>query len=89
MENNKPIIAVSPVPATNTKKCSCCGKVLPIDEFQKTGRGYRNICNACYRKETGVSDKFEQFQSRELIAELVARGYKGTLTKTIVKTVKL
>lgn len=82
-------INVIPVTTVNTKKCICCGKTLPLDEFPRSGRGYKNICNTCYRKESGISDKFKDFMSRELIDELKARGYKGLLTKTIIKTVKL
>lgn len=73
----------------NTKKCKCCGKILPLSEFSKRGSGYRTICNSCVRENTGTSEKFKDFASRELIDELKARGYEGTLTKTIVKTVKL
>lgn len=91
MEGNSfgPAIKVSPVVTSNTKKCSCCGKTLPLDEFQKKGIGYRTICNSCLRKESGASDKFKDFTSRELIDELKARGYEGTLTKTIVETINL
>lgn len=91
MEGNQfsPAIKVTPVVTKKEKKCACCGKVLPIEEFQKRGTGYRNICNSCLRKESGASDKFKDFMSRELIDELKARGYEGTLTKTIVETIKI
>ena len=35
-----------------TKKCSCCGKELPISEFYKNSAskdGYRSKCKACDR----------------------------------------
>ena len=72
-----------------TKKCKCCGKDLPLTHFCKKGTGYRNICNACLRIESGATDKFKDFTSRELIDELKSRGYEGQLTKKVVETFKL
>ena len=72
-----------------TKKCSICDKELPLTHFQKRGAGYRNICNECLKRESGATDKFKDFSSRELIDELKARGYEGQITKKIVETIKL
>jgi hypothetical protein len=72
-----------------TKKCECCGQELPLSHFQKYASGYRKICNACRRRESGATDKFKDFTSRELIDELKARGYEGQLTKKVIETVKL
>ena len=72
-----------------TKKCKCCGKELPLTHFCKKGTGYRNICNYCLKRESGATDKFKDFTSRELIDELKARGYEGQLTKKVVETIKL
>lgn len=79
MENNieKPLAIV--VTTNNKKKCKCCGKELPITYFNKQGAGYRKICINCERNKTGVSEKFKDFTSRELIEELKSRGFKGTL----------
>ena len=38
--------------------------------FNKRGIGYRNICISCERSDTGASDKFKQYTSRELMEEL-------------------
>ena len=78
MENKEQPLAIA-VTTNNKKKCKCCGKELPITYFNKRGPGYRNICISCERNKTGVSDKFKDFTSRELIEELRSRGYKGTL----------
>lgn len=78
MENKEQPLAIA-VTTNNKKKCKCCGKELPITYFNKRGSGYRNICMSCERDKTGVSDKFKDFTSRELIEELRSRGYKGTL----------
>lgn len=55
----------------------------------KKGTGYRSVCNDCLKRESGVTDKFKDFSSRELIDELKARGYEGQLTKKVVETIKL
>ena len=78
MENKEQPLAIA-ITTNNKKKCKCCGKELPINYFNKRGTGYRNICMSCERDKIGVSDKFKDFTSRELIEELRSRGYKGTL----------
>lgn len=91
MDNNnvkdKPLATI--VTTSNKKKCKCCGKELPLTYFNKYAGGYRNICIACQRKENGVSEKFKDFTSRELIEELRSRGYKGELKYIKVETFKL
>ena len=68
-------IIVTPEYTGETKVCKCCG--------------YRKICNECRRRESGATDKFKDFTSRELIDELKARGYEGEIHKKIVETIKL
>lgn len=82
-------IEVKPEYTGETKKCGVCGKELPLTHFQKRGQGYRNICNDCLKRESGATDKFKTFTSRELIDELKARGYEGTITKKVIETIKL
>lgn len=89
MENeNLNVIPVEEL-AGEKKTCHKCGRTLPITSFFKSGRGYRTICIDCSREEHGTTDKFREFSSRELIEELKSRGYKGTLTKTIIKKLSL
>lgn len=82
-------INVTPVKTVETKKCKCCGKELPLSEFHKKGIGYRNICISCEHRENGASERFKDVTSRQLIDELIARGYKGSLKKEIIETVNL
>nr|DAG96222.1 MAG TPA: restriction endonuclease [Crassvirales sp.] len=85
--NEKPLATI--ITTSNKKKCKCCGKELPLSYFRKYAQGYRSICIACERKENGVSEKFKEFTSRELIEELRSRGYKGELKYVKVETFKL
>lgn len=70
-----------------TKVCKCCGKELPISAFQRYTNGYRSVCNECRNANNGVSPRFKDFASNELIQELRARGYRGELTFTKVTKV--
>ena len=73
---------------TQIRKCKCCGKELPITEFNhytKTSR--RWICKQCQESNNPKDDRFNSITSRELILELRARGYRGKLTKTITKDI--
>ena len=65
MANNDEPLAVV-VTTNNKKKCKCCGKELPITMFNRRGSGYRNICISCERGESGVSEKFKNFTSKNL-----------------------
>lgn len=87
--NTEKKIIVNPVVTNETRKCKCCGKTLPLSDFGKTGKGYYTICKICRYKESGASEKFQNYTSRELIDELKARGYRGSLTKTIVENIKM
>ena len=73
----------------NRKTCVCCGKTLPLSYFnlKKYIEGYSDICITCQRKVNNVNEKLEKFTSRELIDELISRGYKGELK--YIETVKL
>ena len=92
MENNNnynnEILAVEET-TTEKKKCKCCGKELPLTMFNKRGPGYRSICISCERGESGASDKFKQFTSRELMEELRSRGFKGTFNRMKIETITI
>ncbi len=84
-----------------TKICRLCGEEKPISEFPKNklyADGLDTRCCSCKNKEAresyherkgkpkgGGNPALADFTPRELIEELRARGYKGTLefTKTI------
>ena len=79
---------IKPEVAKETKICECCGKEKPIDEFHKRGHGYRKMCKMCQAGETGATEKFKNFSSRELWEELKRRGYKGPIRKQVVETME-
>lgn len=83
------------------KTCTKCGKELPLEMFGKGQGAYgkRAWCKSCMneaarkytlrKKLLGGNIKnpaLSEFTPRELIAELKARGYKGSLTFNEVKT---
>ena len=73
---------------TQIRKCKCCGKELPITEFNYyRPNKYRWICKSCQENNIPKNDKFKDITSRELILELRARGYRGKLTKIITKDI--
>ena len=88
MENKEQPLAIA-ITTNNKRKCKCCGKELPITMFNKRGTGHRNICISCERGESGASEKFKQFTSRELMEELRSRGFKGVLKRVKVEEVKI
>ena len=69
-----------------TRICQCCGKELPITEFNHyRSNSIRRICKSCETDDIPTNPKFVNYTSRELVLELRARGYRGKLTKTIIK----
>lgn len=91
MENNNyddKILAIEEV-CDETKVCSHCKKTLPITSFRKFGKRTRSICKECEAELSGVSDKFRNFTSRELMEELRNRGFIGILRKHKVEEFKL
>lgn len=72
-----------------TRKCRICGKVLPLDMFDKFGlRGYHTACRTCEASSNGDGDpRLKDFTSRDLITELRVRGYRGELQQVTVHKV--
>ena len=73
------------------KKCSKCGRELPVSEFWKnasTEDGLQTYCKECGNvyarnlKKIYSNPELAKFSPRELIAELKARGYTGELKYT-------
>ena len=86
MDNNNDNNITTPV--EETRKCKVCGKVLPISKFDRFGkRGYHRACKACEEKEYDNDERFKDVESRDLILELRARGYKGKLQKVTIDEV--
>lgn len=74
-------------PVKEMRKCAQCGAVLPVSYFSSYGKRIKTICKSCEGLDVPCDDRLKDFESRELILELRARGYKGELTKTITKKV--
>ena len=84
IENNNTEVKQEEI--VESRKCTKCGRVLPLTMFGKYASGYRKICKDC---STVSTDKFKDFTSRELIDELKHRGYKGKLAKVVIKEIQL
>jgi len=79
---------IEPEVATETRVCKCCGKEKPVNEFYKRGHGYRKICKMCQHGESGATERFKDFTSRELWEELKRRGYYGPIHKKTIETLE-
>lgn len=80
--------------------CKECGRTLPETAFKTTRWGTKaGVCNECANTKRKASVKKEitdarllrlrDFTPRELMEELAARGYKGTLTYTVTQTIDI
>lgn len=74
-------------PVKEMRKCSRCGEVLPVSYFSSYGKRIKTYCKSCEGIDIPCDERLKDFESRELILELRARGYKGKLSKTITKEV--
>lgn len=85
-----------------TKKCTICGKTLPLSAFYLNSRskdGHQACCKECHKqlskksyeasKEKLRTSRLADFTPRELMEELRRRGYEGKLTYTEVHTIEL
>lgn len=75
-----------------TKKCTRCGRELPVTEFHKKNNaldGLQSWCKECQRealrqknkRESGgaCSEELKMYTARQLMEELAKRGYRGEL----------
>lgn len=94
-EDKTPIQAQDGDTAGPTKVCRHCGKEKPTSQFHSSNRsadGLQTYCKECkkvlarqrtvmrrVKDATGLNPELADFQPRELIAELRARGFYGEL----------
>ena len=75
-----------------TKKCTRCGRELPVTEFYKKSKapdGLQIWCKECFKKASrqqrkrgsggAGSEELKMYTSRQLLEELAKRGYRGEL----------
>ena len=73
-----------------TKTCPRCGRTLPIENFYKGSNGYVYAyckeCSKMYKKERSMritppdsENPLSAYTPRQLMQELVRRGYTGKL----------
>lgn len=79
---------------TSTKKCAKCGRELPVTDYYFQNGKPRSYCKDCYnelsrlKNEKAKLEKSEKktelsrYTPRELINELIDRGYRGRLYYT-------
>jgi ribosome-binding protein aMBF1 (putative translation factor) len=53
-----------------TKKCKCCGRELPLSEFNRSGGGFLNTCKECVaiKKKEGREKKRQERDFEQEIA---------------------
>ena len=85
MENNNNLNNTT----DNKKKCKCCGKFLPIEEFHKHGKtGYSLVCNTC-KNIAAKGNSLQSYTIQQLLRELRSRGVKGKFTYTKIETIEI
>lgn len=66
-----------------TKKCTSCDRILPLTAFKRNAKskdGYASKCKQCTCGKIHTNEELAKFTPRQLMDELAARGYHGTLT---------
>lgn len=83
---------------SETKTCPKCGRTLPIESFYKRGDGRTQAyCKECvkannrkYRNTPPDSENpLSAFTPRQLMQELVRRGYTGKLKLVTINEIDL
>ena len=85
-----------------TKKCKCCGRELPIEEFVRNAWGATNVCKECNTKNRSNGQKKRKALQQQAVdavnarnlrledftpRELKRRGYEFTMKYTEVHTI--
>jgi len=73
-----------------TKICKVCKRTLPLAAFKKNAKskdGYAYVCKSCSSGKLSTNPVLAEFSPKQLLEELAARGYHGTLT--FIETHKL
>ena len=96
------LLNIKEMEANQTKTCPKCGRTLSVDNFYSSKNskdGFRTYCKECYNKQTQLNrikkittapnPALEEFTPQELISELRARGYTGSLSYTEIKVHKI
>lgn len=52
-----------------TKKCKCCGRELPLSEFNMSGGGVLNTCKECMKKKQ-CADRKKRKEERDFEQEI-------------------
>lgn len=92
-------VEAHPSVSGSVKRCSCCGRVLPVSQFWRDSSrsdGLSNKCVECEhekaeerRRRKAVSTLLPEISDDELIEEMKRRGFRGTLERITTKGVTL
>ena len=96
------LLNIKEMEANQTKTCPKCGRTLSVDNFytsKNTKDGFRTYCKECCNKQTQLNrikkitttpnPALAEFTPQELVSELRARGYTGSLSYTEIKVHKI
>lgn len=78
----------TPIEDIRTRKCLCCDKVLPIEEFGKFGIKYFKVCKTC-KNIVKQGNNLASYTTQQMLRELSSRGVHGKFTYTRVETIEI
>ena len=91
MDNANNILVNNPLENSDkTRKCKCCGKILPLEEFKLFGKKGKTecVCITC-KNIVKKGNSLASYTIQELLRELRNRGVSGKITYTRTEIIEI